>query len=402
MPRFVYTLTDKCGKKQEGSISASSKEVALQKLRSDENIILSITEDQKTRQWTFGRPKMSMDEKLMFVKNLATMIKAGITISESLAILRDQTKKTSHKKMLEDITEMLNSGQSLAKSLKKYDNNFSDIFINMIGTGEESGNLEKVLTYLDLQLEKEYEIKKKVISAMIYPAIIICITLLMAVGIMVFIMPKITKIFKSFKAELPLPTKIIIGMSDVLIKHPIASFLTFVGVVLFFVFIFKIKALKPFWHKILISMPVFGNIFISANIARFSRTMNSLLQASISVPQALRTTGNMLANSLYKNALYEVSEKVERGGRIGENLEQYPKIFPIICTKLIYLGEKTGTLESITEKIAELYERETDTKTKNLSVIIEPLLLVFMAGLVGGMAISIIMPIYQLPNLINK
>jgi type IV pilus assembly protein PilC len=224
----------------------------------------------------------------------------------------------------------------------------------------------------------------------------------MAIGIVIFIMPKITKIFKSFKVDLPLPTRIMIGLSDILTQKPLTALLVVAAIVGLFIFLLKLKALKPFWHKIILNLPIFGKILVTANVARFARTLNSLIQATVPVTDALIITGNMLDNYFYKKALIEASEKVEQGGKIGESLEAYPKLFPILFTKLIFLGEKTGTLDTISEKAAELYERETDTKTKNLSVVIEPLLLVFMAGIVGGMAISVMLPIYQLPNLLSK
>lgn len=402
MTKYNYTLTNEDGKKKEGTINAPSKEAALQSLRTLDNIVLSITEEESSREWLFGRPKMSMVEKMIFVKNLATMIEVGITVSESLAIIKDQTKNVRLKKMFDDIMEMVNSGQSLAKSLKKYDNNFSQLFINMIETGEASGNLQDVLSYLDLQLEKDYELRKKVVSALIYPAVIITITLLMAAGIVVFIMPKITNIFKQFKAKLPLPTQLLIDLSNLLTQKPLLSFLGFIGIIGFMVFIFKLKILRPFWTKVLTILPLFGNIAISANVARFTRTINSLIKSSVPITEALTITMNMLDNILYKDALKEVRDKVEQGGKVGDSLEKYERLFPPMCTKMISLGERTGTLETTTGKVAELYEKDVDTKTRNLSTAIEPMLLVLMAALVGGIAISIILPIYQLPNLIKR
>jgi type IV pilus assembly protein PilC len=402
MPKFSYSATDVIGKKVEGTVSAPTKEAALQALRAEEKIVLSIDEVSETKKWLLGRPGMSMQEKMMFVKNLSTMIEVGITVTESLSIIRDQTKNKNLQKMYEDIMEMIDSGQTLAKSLKHYDNNFSEIFINMIETGEESGNLQDVLKYLDIQLEKEYDIRKKVISALVYPAIIVTITLLMGIGIVAFIMPKITKIFDSFKIDLPLPTRVLMGLSKALTDKPLLSIAAFIGIIVFFVIIFKLKALKPFWHRVAIRLPLFGSILVSANVARFSRTINSLLQASVPITDALNITANMLDNSMYKKALAEVSAKVEQGGKLGESLEEHYRLFPSMCSKMFTLGERTGTLEKTTGKIADLFEKEVDTKTKNLSVAIEPLLLVLMAGLVGGIAISIIMPIYQLPNLLKK
>lgn len=402
MTKFSYATTDINGKKEHGTIEAPTQDAALEILRAEKKIILSLGEDSQGKKWLLGRPKMSSQEKMMFVKNLSTMFEVGVTISESMEIMRDQTKNPNLRKMFEDILDLINSGQTLAKSLKQYDNNFSDLFINMIETGENAGNLEEVLRYLDIQLEKEYEIRRKIISALVYPAIIISITLLMGMGIVVFIMPKITKIFESFKVDLPLPTRMLINLSDFLVNNPILSVFSVIGTIVLLVILFKIKALKPLWDNIIIRLPLFGHIIISANVARFSRTINSLLQASVPISDALRTTGNMLDNSLYKRALQETAEKVEQGGKIGISLEKSSKLFPPMCTKMVQLGEKTGTLETTTGKVADLYEREVDAKTKNLSVAIEPLLLVIMAGLVGGIAISIIMPIYQLPNLLQK
>ncbi|MDD3862041.1 MAG: type II secretion system F family protein [Candidatus Gracilibacteria bacterium] len=402
MPKFSYAATDVIGKKTEGVVDAPTKEAALQSLRAEDKIVLSMDEISQTKKWPFGRPKMSMQEKMIFVKNLSTMIEVGITITESLSIIRDQTKNKSFQKMYEDIMEMINSGQTLAKSLKNYDNNFSAIFINMISTGEESGNLQDVLRYLDIQLEKEYEIRKKIISALVYPAIIVSITLLMGIGIVAFIMPKITKIFDSFNIDLPLPTQLLISFSKLLTGSPFLSLGIFVGIVALFILLLKLKFLKPFWDFVFIKMPIFGSILISANVARFTRTMNSLLQASVPITDSLEITANMLDNALYKKALREVAAKVEQGGKLGESLEVHYKLFPPMCTKMFSLGERTGTLEKTAGKIAELYEKEVDAKTKNLAVAIEPLLLVLMAGLVGGIAISIIMPIYQLPNLLKK
>lgn len=402
MPKYSYTLTDEKGKKQEGILDAPNKDAALQSLRSADKIVIALTEVRQTRKWWLGRPKMSMQEKMIFVKNLATMIEVGITVSESLGIIRDQTRNKNLQEMFSDILDMINSGQTLAKSLKAYDNNFSELFMNMIETGEKAGNLKDVLTYLDLQLEKEYEIKKKVVSALIYPAIIISITLLMGIGIVIFIMPKITKIFTSFKVDLPLPTEIMINFSNLLANKPAVSAIVAVSTIVLLTVALKLKALKPFWDRILINLPIFGSIVVSANVARFSRTVNSLLQASVPVTEALTITGNMLDNSIYKKAIKEAGEKVEQGGKVGDSLEEHWRLFPALCTKMISLGERTGTLETTTGKIAELYEKEVDAKTKNLSTAIEPILLVFMAALVGGIAISIILPIYQLPNMLKR
>lgn len=339
---------------------------------------------------------------MLFTKHMATMIKVGITITEALEILISQTKEKANRRMYENILERVQSGQSLSTSLKNYDYIFPEVFINMLATGEKSGTLEQIFEYLDVQLEKEYELRKKVVSAFIYPAVIIGVTLLVVIGIVLFIMPRITEIFESFNVELPLITKILIGFSGFVIDNPFISLGISLGIIMFFIFIFRVKFLKPFWHRISLRLPVFGKVLIYANLARFSRTISSLLQSGVSLTEALGITANALTNTVYKKAIYLARDKVEQGGNFGESLAGNERLFPQLATKTLYIGEKTGSLEVTSKRLAELYEHNVDSITRNLSVLLEPLLLVFMAILVGGIAISIILPIYQLPNLLKK
>ncbi len=402
MPKYNYILSDESGLQTKGVISANNKEAALKKLRDKNKIIISVTEKTKGKSLFFSKPRMSFQDKMMFTKHLCTMIKVGITVTEALEIMISQTKSASIRGMYEDIMDMVKTGQTLANSLKKYNYIFTDLFINMIQTGEESGNMEGVLTNLDRQLEKEYQVRKRIVSAFIYPAVIVGFTILMAIGIVVFIMPKITKIFESFDIPLPLPTKILIGASSFLTEQTLLAIIIFVGGAVGIYILLTIKALKPFWHRVTLHLPFFGKILVSANIARFSRAINSLLQAGVPITQGLRITGQMLDNKLYQKAISEAGAKIEQGGKLGEAFDDYEKLFPPLVTKMFYIGEQAGSLETTTERLAQLYESDVDSRTKNISVILEPFLLVFMGLLVGGIALSIILPIYQLPNLLQK
>ncbi len=404
MAKFNYVLTDKTGRKEEGSMRADNKDIVLKKLAEKNKIILSVIEAPSHGFFSFLSPKasLSFQDKMLFVTNLSMMIKVGVTVTEALQIIMDQSKQAGVKKLYQDLIEMIRSGQSLGKSLEKYDYIFSKLFINMIITGEESGNLEMVLDYLNVQMEKAYEIRKKVISALIYPAIIIGITIIMGIGIVVFIMPKITKVFESFDIVLPLPTRMLIGSSAFVTGNPLLMLAMVIGFVVFGIFIFKSRTIKPIMDRIFLRIPVFSGILVAANVARFSRTLNSLLQSSVPVTDALRITAEMLDNTVYETVLNEAAEKVEKGGQLGDSLENNERLFPVLAVKMLAIGEKTGSLETTTEKVAELYEKTVDAKTKNLSVLLEPILLVFMSALVGGIALSIILPIYQLPNLLGK
>lgn len=404
MAKYEYIVTDEAGRKKTGVVDAANREMSLSKVRKKfpEKIIISVTEKNNGRFYFVSKPRLSFQDKMLFTKNLSTMIKVGITITESLEILANQAKNKRVKAMYEDIVEMIRSGQTLASGLRKYDYIFSDLFINMIQTGEESGNLEKTLVYLDKQLEKEYEIRKKIVGAMVYPIVIICLTVIMAIGIVIFIMPKITSIFGKFDIVLPLPTRMLMAFSEFLTEQTLLASALAILLIAFFITIFKVKFLKPFWHKVGIYMPIFGGIVISGNVARFSRTLNSLLQTGVPITDSLEITARMIGNTGYATAIKEASEKVEQGGHLGESFEGYEKLFPDMATKMMFIGEKTGSMEVATERLAELYEGIVDSKTRNISVLIEPFLLVLMAVMVGGIALSIILPIYQLPNLLGQ
>lgn len=350
----------------------------------------------------FTRPRLGLEEKVMLANHLATMIQAGITITESFEILIDQTKKGNVKKMYEAILQSINSGQTLSNSLARFPEVFSEIFVNMVAIGEKSGTLVEVLEYLKMQLEKEYELKRKVVSAFVYPAVIVSLTLILMFGIVFFIMPKLLKIFDSFGADLPLPTRILIGFTSFVTETPLMFLLVLIlGFIAFWV-IFNAKILKPFWHLVLLNTPIINKIIIYVNLARFSRSLTSLLKAGVAINKGLEITSRMFSDKFYSKIVYEAKEKVEKGSTLEAALEGHEKLFPIMVRKMLDIGERTGNLEKTTEHLANLYEQNVDSLTKNLSVLLEPLLLMFMGGLVGGFALAIIMPIYQLPNLISK
>lgn len=402
MKKFTYIATDENGVREEGSIHSPAKDNALKDLKEQGKIIISIKEEIPSKWRIFDKPSMSVDDKMVMTNHLATMINSGITITESFQILIDQSKKPNNKKMFEDILGMINAGQNLSDSLAEYPEVFSEIFVNMVAVGEKSGTLVEVLRYLQEQLEKEADIKRKVISAFVYPAVIVSMTVMLMFGIVFFIMPKILKIFSSFDVVLPLPTRILIGLTAFMTDKPLTFMLTVLIAIVTLVFLFKAKFLKPFWHQVVLHTPVFGKILIYVNLARFSRSLNSLLRAGVAINKALEITSRMFSDEFYKKIVMDAKDKVEKGMSLEAALNQNEKLFPILVIKMLDIGERTGNLEETTEHLAELYEQYVDNLTKNLSVLLEPILLVFMGALVGSFALAIIMPIYQLPNLIQN
>lgn len=405
MAKFAYILKDDMGRKKEGTVFGANTLAATDKvkeLKAENQYIIAVREVQPRKYWILNRPKLKLQEKILFISSISTMLKVGVVLTDALEIVVQQTKNPISRKMYEDILNMVRSGQSLSKSLSKYDYVFSEITINMIRTGEENGTMDEVLEYICTQMEKDYDMQKKVVSALIYPVVIMSITILMALGIVVFIMPKITRIFTTFKMDLPLPTVLLIGLSDLMTKQTIWMILGTAALFFGVSFILKFKPLKPFWHRVYLKIPVMGQIIKSANLARFARTFNSLLLSGTNMTKAMQVLQNVFTNVVYKDALKKTAEIMEKGGKVGEALEKYPKEFPLLVTKMIYIGEKTGSLSVTTDKLAEMFEKDVDNRTKNLSVMLEPFLLVLMGLLVGGIALSIILPIYQLPNMLNK
>jgi len=350
----------------------------------------------------FNRPHLSLDDKLFFASNLATLVGAGITLTESLQILIEQTTVPRAKAMFEDLLHMVASGQTLSDSMVMYPEVFSDIFVNMVSIGEKSGSLVQALGYLKIQLEKESELRKKVISAFIYPAVIVSITLTLVFGLTFFIMPKVLTIFASFDMDLPLPTRILIGFTELVTQKPLQFFgMSGLGIG-FFLWLTKWKKAKPFWHHVIVHTPVFGRILIYLNLARFSRSLFSLLKAGVPISKSMEIVSKMFTDYVYAAIVRHARERVDQGASLEEALSGYPKLFPVLVVKMLTVGEKTGNLEETTEHLADMYEQNLDNLTKNLSVLLEPILLVFMGVLVGGVAIAVILPIYQLPNMISK
>lgn len=402
MKRFHYIATNEQQKKKKGTLLASSKEEAIRRLRDEKKIILNIREENGSPNAWFGGPSLSFEEKLMMTKHLGTMVEAGISLTEAFQTFAEQEKRKNNKRMFENILKMITSGQTLAASMKTYPKIFSDIYVSMIAVGEESGSLSEALHHLDIQLEKEFELRKKVLSAMIYPGVIVSITLLLTLGIVLFIIPKITKIFDALGGQLPLPTRILIGTSTFMIDHPFTSLLLAGGFIAFCMSVLKWRVLRPLWHGLVLHLPILGKIFVNINLARFSRNMNALLQAGVPITRAIDITSRMFTNHFYKSTVEEARTKVEQGSKLFETLKDNEKLFPPMLVKMIQVGEKTGKLEKAMEHLAVLYEREVDNQTRNLSILLEPILLVFMGAMVGSVAISIILPIYQIPNLISR
>lgn len=340
--------------------------------------------------------KISTLDKVFLANNISVMIKAGLPLREAVATLQEQTKSKVFKKILEDIIKRLDNGESLANSLARHPRSFNQLFVNIIRVGEASGTLEENLKYLAIQLEKSYDLRRKVKGAMIYPLLVLTSTFVLGSALAVFILPKLLPLFKSFDVELPLPTKILMWVTETIQNHGLLIFGGLIVFIILFAFLSRLKPVKKFNHKILLRTPLFGRISRSNNLAQLCRTLGVLLKSGIPVVQGLEITSQTLKNMSYKKALTETSDKVQRGKSISDHLKIEGFLFPVTVSKMIQVGEKTGNLEHTLLHLAEFYEKEIDNVTKNLSNILEPILLIVIGLVVGFIAIAIILPIYKL------
>jgi len=341
-----------------------------------------------------------ISEKLFFVQNLSIMLKAGISLSVALKTLAKQTSNKRFAAIINDVSKNVEKGINFTESLRPHEKIFGQLFISMIESGEISGKLEDVLKRLYIQFKKNHELVSKVKGALTYPAVILVAMTGIGTFMMIVVVPKITVMFKDFNAELPLPTKLLMKFSDSLISYGLLYLIGLVILIIILVQLGKTDKGKYFFHGLLLKLPIFSPIIKKINLARFARTISSLLKTDIMIIKSFQITANVLGNIYYRDALNEMSNKIKKGGTINEVISNYPQLFPPVVTQMISVGEETGELDYILEELAEFYESEIDQIMNNLPAIIEPILILVLGLVVGGMAVAVIMPMYSLTSAI--
>jgi type IV pilus assembly protein PilC len=337
-------------------------------------------------------------EKMFFVQHLSVMFKAGIPLLAALRTLSKQSENKLFAHILKQVSVKIEQGTSLAGSLKLYPKVFNELFINMVESGEMSGKLEEVLGHLYLQMKKQHELVSRVKGALTYPIILMAAMIGIVFFMMVFIVPRITAVFSDYKAALPLPTRILIATSNFLSANLVLSLVAIAVLAFIFYRVLSTKKGKYFFQGAMLRFPIIGSIIKKINLARFSRTVSSLLKTDIMIIDAFRITAGVLANLHYRKIVLEISEKVKKGGQINEVINNYPKFFPPMVTQMIIIGEQTGEISSILEELASFYEEEIDQIMLNLPSIIEPLLILALGAGIGGIAVAVIMPMYSLTS----
>lgn len=400
MPIYIYEATNKENETVNGELAASSQEEAmalLTKKKLTPNKI-ELKEDAKfSLDFSFGfLERLTALDRIILIRNLAATIKAGLSILEALEILIADATKKIVKKILVETRINVQNGQPLSQTFEQYHKYFPSIFVGLVKAGERSGQLDKTLDELSRHMSKEYNLVKKVKSALAYPVILLAASVGIVVLLLTFVLPRLTRTFNQSQVELPLLTRLLIKISQVLTYSLWLDLAVVGGLIGFFVYFRRTEAGKRFFSRAALFTPLARNLVKKVILVRFTRTLGSLIASALPIVEALELSAKVVGNHLYKKAILGAAEEIRSGIALSEALRKHEQLFPRFLTSLIAVGERTGTLENVLKTFADFYEEEVDGALKDLTTILEPLLLLFMGLVVGVIALAILLPIYQL------
>lgn len=397
MSQFRYEAKDAKGNTIAGLIEAMDNKTALSVLHKKDLTILSLSQEKKR---SFKAKGVKLDDLVVFSRQLATMVDAGISLVQSLSILSEQSENKTLAITTLVIRRDIESGSSFCDALSKHPQVFSDLYIHMAKAGESSGKLDEILDRLAIYLEKASALQRKVRSSLVYPAVVISLALIITTVLLVKVVPIFKNIFSTLGGTLPIPTQILIGISDIMGKH---FFFVFVGFV-FFVFLFKkyISTSRGRYQfdRILLKLPIFGPLFKKVSIARFSRTLATLVRSGVPILNALgivgKTSGNKVVEEIVLNACISIKEGEPIAGPLSKD-----NVFPPMVVRMISVGEQTGQLEKMLNKIADFYEEQVDAAVNGLVSMIEPLVIAFLGIVIGSIVVALFLPIFKITELVG-
>jgi len=397
--RFSYQARTKEGKIQSGVIEASSEEAALEVLHKNE-LYPTLIEKIQIKPVLFQEIKLfkriSYKEIVVFSRQLATMLDSKVPPAEALDALADQTRNPDFQEKIYKISANIREGVPLSRAFFRYPKIFSTFYVNMVKSGEVSGNLTEVLERIADHLEKDYYLRSKTIGAMIYPAIVLTVFVLIFIVLMLFVIPGLTKVLTEAGKELPLVTKIVIAISNFFVSYWWIILLILVAIFAFFYFYLKTREAKETLARVSLNLPILGNFLKNLYLARFAENLSTLIVAGIPIAQALEVTSDLIGNYTYQRIILQVRDRVIKGESISSVLERFPEEIPPLFVQMAAVGERTGRLSTTLMNIVRFYQREIDTFIDSLSSIIEPILIIGLALMVGFLAASVFLPLYQI------
>ncbi|ABO67902.1 type II secretion system F family protein [Geobacillus thermodenitrificans] len=397
MAQFKYEGRDRSGRKKAGMITAVSRREAAIKLREKGIRPMVLTEVPPSiwnKEISFGRA-VKPQHFVIFLRQFATLVRAGVTIVDSVHILAEQTESKSLARALSDIEQSLRGGNPLSTAAARHPRLFPSLFVNMVRAGEASGTLDETLDRLADHFEKMHRTRQKIVSALAYPIAIAIIATAVVIFLLVAVVPAFVEMFADFHAELPAITKFVLKTSDVMQHYWWAMVLLIMGVYVLFIALRQRKEVKYYFDYAAMRLPIFGKLVQKAALARMTRTLSSLVSSSVPILEALAIVGRVVENEVIASVVDEARTALERGQSLAEPLRRH-WAFPPLVAQMIAIGERTGALDAMLGKVADFYEAEVDTGTDRLKSLIEPIMIVLLAGVVGTIVTSIIIPMYDI------
>ncbi len=406
MPTTTFKWTGKTAKGtvQQGELSAETREDVIASLRR-QGIIPTIVAEKKAMAFKLGGigigKKIKDRDIIVFTRQFASMYNAGIPIVQGLDIMSKQTENKTLRAIVGQVKSDVESGMTLAEAMKKHPKAFDDLYVNLVASGEAGGVLDSVLQRLAVYIEKAMKLKKKVKGAMIYPTVVLSVAVLVVAIIMIFVIPVFGKVFSDMGVALPLPTRMVIGFSN---------FLSGIGgLILFFSIIGSIVAFRQYrktsggrmaTDKLFLKIPVIGELIRKVAVARFSRTLGTLISSGVPIQDGLEISAKSAGNKVVEKVVYEVKRDVASGKTVSEPLAR-SDVFPPMVVQMISVGESTGSLDQMLSKVADFYDDEVDNTVQNLTVLLEPAMMVFLGVVIGFIVVALYMPIFKLGSVVT-
>jgi len=402
MPYFNWKGKNSYGEKRKGVIEAPNIEAARAHLKKIRVTPTKVKEKPKDlfENIAFFQPKVTGKDVVIFTRQLSTMIDAGLPLVQGLEILGNQQENPTFKKILLQIRSDVETGTTFADALKKHPKVFDSLFCNMVEAGEIGGILDTILSRLALFMEKNMSLKKKVKGAMVYPIICLCISVVILGVILVFVVPVFDKMFKDFGAALPVPTQIVVNISN-FVQHNIIYGIIFIAVL---IFVFKkYYATEKGEKKIdsmVLQLPIVGDLVRKVAVAKFSRTLGTMLKSGVPILESLSVVAKTSGNKVIEIAVFRTADAISEGRPIAEPLEE-TGVFPGMVVQMINVGEAVGALDAMLEKIADFYDEEVDQAVENLTAMIEPFMMVFLGGMIGALVVAMYLPIFKMGEVVH-
>jgi len=400
VPRFSYIAKSEEGLTKTGFLEAKDETELAEALRQEGLFLISSkTEDLSSKDKKFSLSLGSgvgSKDKLFFIRNLRVMTVAGVALPRAIATLADQARNKNFKRALIKIQEKIIHGQSLSQSMQEYPEIFPEIFQNMVKVGEESGTLEQVLNNLALQLEKQQELKSKIVSALIYPLVVLSAMVGIGFLMLIIVVPQLAETFAELELTLPFTTRIVIWLGTTAKQYWYLLPIVIFGLVFIIRQILKLKSGKRLFDKLFLKLPALSKLVRETSSASFARTLSSLTASGVPLIKSLEIIAGTLDNVYFKDSLLAAVEQVKKGVKLSETLKPYNNLYLPIVVQMVEIGEETGETSQVLEQLATFLEDEVTNATKNLASIIEPLLMLVVGGAVGFFAISMIQPMYSM------